>query len=152
MYQSCTWLQSILWTVVCARDLFAIGWLLAGYCLAMAQNQNTSRHTHSHILQCMYQTCTSLQAILWTVERSRDFWLCRSDGCTDWLMDSQTLLPRKLGKRLAVLDVIIHICEGGGHLEQPTQGHLEPMITQSLDLSKPCLVVWEKYVSNNVLS
>ena len=38
MYQSGTWLQSVLWTVVCLRDFLAIRWLLAGYWLTMAQN------------------------------------------------------------------------------------------------------------------
>ena len=35
MYQSLTWLQSILWTGVCAWLLLAISWLSAGYWLAI---------------------------------------------------------------------------------------------------------------------
>ena len=35
MYQSCTWLPSILWTIACSQDLLAIVWLSSGYWLAI---------------------------------------------------------------------------------------------------------------------
>ena len=46
MYQSCTWLRAMLWTVVCSWEF----WLLPGYRLAIVPNQYISRHRH--ILLC----------------------------------------------------------------------------------------------------
>ena len=72
MYQSGTWLLSILWTVVCSWDFFTIGWLSAGYWLVISLNLYTSRH--SHILLCtLYQSGTWLLLILWAVLCSQDF-------------------------------------------------------------------------------
>ena len=51
MYQSDTWLLSIILTTVCSQHCLGISWQSAGYWLAMSQTQYISRH--SHILLCM---------------------------------------------------------------------------------------------------
>ena len=86
MYQSYTWLQAILWTVVCSQDVLAISWLLAGY-------GPKSIHFKRESYNTMYQNWTWLQAILWIVVRSWDFWTCISDGPTAWLSDGLTDSP-----------------------------------------------------------
>ena len=55
----------------CVHEIFwlSAGYILAGYWLAMARKQYTSRHSHT----TMYPSCIWLQAILWTVVCSQDY-------------------------------------------------------------------------------
>ena len=99
MYQSGTWLLSILWTVLCPQDFLATGWLsltisrlFTGYQQAIAPNQYTSKHSHALLCTKVWHGCKS---ILWNGECSQDFlllvgyrlaidWLCpKINTCQD---------------------------------------------------------------------
>ena len=80
MYQRCTWMLSILWAVVCSQDFSAIGWLSAGYWLAMYQDQYTSRHCHIlctkwHLAAINTLDCSVLTRFLAICWLSAGYWL-----------------------------------------------------------------------------